>query len=103
LFEKDYRELLKEVTGALNCKILLMEPFVLPVTEYRAGHRQALEADIGVVRKLAKEFNTELIPLDGIITGAAVKTGPAFWSPDGIHPSMAGHGLIAKSWIEHIT
>jgi acyl-CoA thioesterase I len=26
-------------------------------------------------------------------------TGPTWWAPDGVHPSAAGHGLIADAWL----
>jgi len=27
---------------------------------------------------------------------------PEYWAPDGVHPTPAGHALIAKSWIEYV-
>ena len=27
---------------------------------------------------------------------------PAYWAGDGVHPSLAGHGLMAKTWIDAV-
>jgi lysophospholipase L1-like esterase len=28
---------------------------------------------------------------------------PEYWGPDGVHPSHAGHMLMAKTWIAAVT
>ena len=40
------------------------------------------------------------LPLDGIFAAACLKREPSFWSADGVHPTFAGHTLIAQKWIE---
>ena len=25
---------------------------------------------------------------------------PAYWAADGVHPTLAGHGLMAKTWLD---
>jgi acyl-CoA thioesterase-1 len=37
--------------------------------------------------------------LDGIFNSVATQQPPQFWTPDGVHPSPAGHALIAKEWL----
>jgi acyl-CoA thioesterase-1 len=79
-----------------------MEPFVLPVPDDRRTWREDLDPKLAVVRHLAREFNALLIPLDGIFAAACTQQPPAFWAADGVHPSSAGHALIAKSWLEAV-
>jgi lysophospholipase L1-like esterase len=101
-FEKQYRELLvrtKEQTGA---GIMMIEPFVLPVPEDRKTWREDLDPKITVVRELAREFGALLVPLDGLFAQASILAPPAYWAPDGVHPSPAGHALIAKAWLRAI-
>jgi acyl-CoA thioesterase-1 len=40
-----------------------------------------------------------LIPLDGIFAQAAKRRDPSFWAADGVHPTPAGHALIAQAWL----
>jgi lysophospholipase L1-like esterase len=102
-FETNYRSLLEQTTAALpSIKLILMEPFVLPVPDDRKTWREDLDPKLAVVRQLAREFNALLIPLDGIFAAACTRQPPAFWAADGVHPSSAGHALIAKSWLEAV-
>lgn len=101
-FEADYRYILQQVRDKLNARLILCEPFVLPVPEDRAAWRVDLDPKIHVVRKLAVEFNAIFLPLDGIFAQAAAKREAGFWLPDGVHPSPAGHALIARTWLKAV-
>jgi lysophospholipase L1-like esterase len=78
---------------------VICEPFVVPVSGDLDGWREDLDPKIGVVRRLAREFNAILVPLDGIFAQATTRREPAFWAADGVHPTPAGHALIAQSWL----
>lgn len=98
-FEKNYRIILEEARAKTNAKIILMEPFVLPTPLDRIAWREDLDPRIQVTRDLAAEFNTLLVPLDEIFASAARQNGnPAYWAADGVHPTPAGHALIAYHW-----
>ncbi|MGE5606740.1 MAG: SGNH/GDSL hydrolase family protein [Bacteroidota bacterium] len=101
-FERDYRYLLTRLRAAGVTKIILAEPFVLPVPEDRRRWREDLDPKIAVVRALAQEYQTLLLPLDGIFNSMATRRPPEFWAPDGVHPSPAGHALIAKEWLRMV-
>jgi acyl-CoA thioesterase-1 len=100
-FERDYRALLEKITGQLKARVVLLEPFLLHVPADRFAWREDLNPKIDVMRKLAIEFGTELLPLDGIFSQAATQAPAEFWAPDGVHPSAAGHALIAETWLEN--
>jgi acyl-CoA thioesterase-1 len=99
IFEENYRSLLKQIVNRLNARIVICEPFLLPVPDDRTAWREDLDPKIGVVRKLAREFGAVFVPLDGIFAQASAQREPSFWLPDGVHPSPAGHALIAQSWL----
>ncbi|MBA9084200.1 lysophospholipase L1-like esterase [Fontibacillus solani] len=101
-YEARYRDLLQRATDKLDVKLVMMEPFVLPVPEDRKLWRADLDPKIHVVRELAREFGAVLVPLDGLFAEASTKADPAFWTPDGVHPSPAGHGLIAEAWLKAV-
>ncbi|OCT12313.1 GDSL family lipase [Paenibacillus pectinilyticus] len=98
-FRDGYRQLLDQ-TASTGAKLLLIEPFVLPVPEDRKLWREDLDPKITVVRELAREFGARLLCLDGLFAQASTRAESAFWAPDGVHPSPAGHALIANEWLK---
>jgi acyl-CoA thioesterase-1 len=100
-YEADYRAILTRIRDELGARVVLMEPFVLHVPPDRAKWRADLNARIDVVRQLALEFKTDLIPLDGIFAQAATQAPAEFWAADGVHPTFAGHQLITQAWLKN--
>lgn len=102
-FESNYRFLLKSLHQRTDARVVLMEPFLLPFPKDRVNWRTDLDPRIQIVRKMAREYQTELIPLDGILNALGIKNGFSYYTgDDGIHPTIAGHGVIAKSWLESV-
>jgi acyl-CoA thioesterase-1 len=99
-YERDYRTLLEKI-GTIGSRVVLLEPFLLHVPEDRYAWREDLNPKIDVMRKLAVEFGAELLPLDGLFAQAATQAPAAYWAGDGVHPSAAGHALIAETWLEN--
>lgn len=97
-----YRTILEQ-TAATGAKLVLVEPFVLPHPPDRIPWREDLDPKIDAVQKFAKEFDAILVPMDQIMNEACSREKPEFWAPDGVHPTPAGHALIAQSWIKHVT
>ena len=83
-----------------DMKILLIEPFLLESSADKSKFREDLDPKIQACRKAARELADAFLPMDGIFASACVYKEPAFWSADGVHPSPAGHALIAQKWID---
>lgn len=102
-YERIYRELLNEVRTELPAvKFVLCEPFVLEcgvVTDIWIGEINQRRA---IVANLAREFGAVFVPFQSMFNEAVKKAPPAYWAPDGVHPSAAGHMLMAKTWLQHI-
>ncbi|NQX71341.1 SGNH/GDSL hydrolase family protein [Paenibacillus alba] len=101
-YAEGYRDLIVQTKETLNAKLILVEPFVLPVPEDRKPWREDLDPKINAVRELAREFNTLYVPLDGLFAQASTLAPPRYWAPDGVHPSPAGHALIAEAWLDAV-
>lgn len=97
-----YRRLLTSVKEETGAKIILLEPFLVPASPELAAWREDLDPKIQAVRELAREFAAVYVPLDGIFAQACVKQQPTFWAHDGVHPTNAGHGLMAQAWLKAI-
>ncbi|WNQ10001.1 SGNH/GDSL hydrolase family protein [Paenibacillus aurantius] len=102
-FEAGYRDILNRTKENLTAGLVLIEPFVLPVPQDRESWREDLDPKIQVVRKLAREYGARLVPLDGLFAQGSMQAEPAYWAPDGVHPSPAGHALIADAWLRTVT
>jgi len=96
-FERDYRAILTAVHDRLKARLIICEPFLLPVADDRNTWREDLDPKIAAVRRLAREFEAIYVPLDGLFAAAAARRELAFWLPDGVHPTPAGHALIAQA------
>ena len=97
-FESDYISILEQ-TQQLKCQIVLLEPFLVHSSGNFLEHSHELSKKIDVVRKIARKFDAMLIPLNDIFLKASSKRVPSFWALDGVHPTLAGHALIAQSLI----
>ena len=100
-YERIYRDLLNEVREALpNVKFVLCEPFVLRCGVVRDDWVEEIDERRVVVAKLAKEFSAVLVPFQSMFDDAVKLAPPEYWAADGVHPSAAGHLLMAKCWLE---
>ncbi|MEO6116972.1 MAG: SGNH/GDSL hydrolase family protein [Pseudolysinimonas sp.] len=104
-FERTYRSLLAEAQDRLAPRMILVEPFVLPVTAEQANWgAEDLDAKRAVVAKLAVEFGAAFVPLQSLLLDAAAqhgggRAGNAALTEDGVHPTPLGSELIAGAWL----
>jgi len=97
-FESVYRELLEQARAAFSPRLILVEPFVAPVTEEQQGWLDDLQGKREAVASLASEFEAAFVPLHRILTVAAAHHGATAIAEDGVHPTALGAELIAESW-----
>ncbi|MBO0979614.1 SGNH/GDSL hydrolase family protein [Microbacterium sp. SD291] len=97
-FEATLRPLLTQVVEAHGPRLVLMEPFFLPVVPEQREWLDDLDGKRAVVRSLAAEFGAELVPLHEVFTAAAAEHPIAELAPDGVHPTRLGSELIAQAW-----
>ena len=86
-----------------NVLIVLCLPFILPVGRvaerlglYELGIAQ-LHADI---ENVALEYDALVVDFQQVMTNACKKAPADYWMWDGIHPTVAGHELLAREWIK---
>jgi acyl-CoA thioesterase I len=97
-FEADCRACLADLGGAST--LILIEPFVLPVTEEQEHWHEDLDEKRAVVARLAAEFGAGFVPLQSLLAAAAETHGAAALAADGVHPTELGHRLIADAWLQ---
>ena len=67
-FERDYRAILTDTVDNGAPRLVLVEPFLLPVREEQQAWRTDLDPKIAVVRQLAEDYSATLVPLDEVLT-----------------------------------
>jgi lysophospholipase L1-like esterase len=53
-----------------------------------------------VAKKLAEEMDLTFVPFQTMFDKGVEQAPPAYWTRDGVHPTLAGHALMAKTWRE---
>jgi len=53
-----------------------------------------------VAKKLADEMKLTFVPFQPMFDEASKQAPPPYWAGDGVHPTLAGHALMAKTWRE---
>ena len=110
-FARFYRELLQWSREELpDCRFILGEPFLILdesfsmklglILDALAACRRELQARQGIVRSLAGEFNTAFIPYQSIFERACEGSSASAYISDGVHPTAAGHYIMAQEWLK---
>lgn len=101
-FETEYRELLQRVKDNTSAKTILCSPFLLHINPAIKNMREDLDPKIEAIRKLAGEFDAVWVDFDTAFVAAQQRHIPSYWAGDGIHPSIAGHALMAETWLASV-
>ena len=104
MFERIYRTLLDDVKADNpDIKLVLIEPFFLPVGERKAKAEQyfALLEDYQIATmRVADDYGAIFVPLQETFNKLAEKYCPEYWIWDGVHPTVCGHQIIAEEWMK---
>ncbi len=102
-FEHIYRTLTEETLERLpGIRLMLLEPFVLrgAVTEAKWGIFSTETASrAAVTKRVAEAYGQTFVPLQTVFDEACKLCPADYWLADGVHPTPAGHQLIAREWI----
>jgi len=83
-------------------RVMLMEPFVLPGSATREKYDEFLpdvQSRQVIVRSLAQQYKLPVVYLQQKFDEATELAPEEYWLRDGVHPTAAGHKLIADEWI----
>ncbi|MEO7932269.1 MAG: SGNH/GDSL hydrolase family protein [Chthoniobacterales bacterium] len=101
-FQASFQRILERVRSEIGARIVILEPFLLPVPEDRRAWRVDLDPKIHGIRELAAKYASVYVPLDGLFAAECCHSPAAHWLPDGVHPSEAGHQLIAQAVLSRL-
>lgn len=99
-YQTGFAALLDKTRKALpNVTLVICEPFVLRCGAVNDKWFPEFDQRREAAKKVAEDAGTLWVPFQTMFDEAvAAGTRPAYWAGDGVHPSMAGHSLMAQTW-----
>jgi lysophospholipase L1-like esterase len=83
--------------------LILCEPFVFRCGAVDATWFPEIDERRAVVKKLAGEFGAMFVAFQRALNRALKKNPqPEYWLSDGVHPTLAGHALLAQTWVKAV-
>ena len=97
-----FTALLEQTKEALpETTIVVCEPFALRCGAVKDEWFPEFDERREVAKEVAKAAGTLWVPFQTMFDEAiAAGTTPNYWAGDGVHPSLAGHALMSKTWRE---
>ena len=104
IYEDDLRKLLSRTMEDLpDLKLMICQPFILTGTSaVDESWVEPFSAYQASALKISEEFAAIWVPFQESFDRAVELADPTYWAADGVHPSMAGAQLMAKTWLEAI-
>ncbi len=103
-YEKDYRALLGRTQRELpGVRLVVCEPFVLRCGAVNNKWFPAFDGYRAAARRVATDFHSLFVPFQAMFDKAVQVAPPAHWAADGVHPTLAGASLMARTWLAGVS
>lgn len=83
-------------------KLILCEPFGLPCGAITDEWWPIIDERRAIVKKIAEDYKAVFVPFQTVYNEALNKAPAEYWAPDGVHPSIAGHKIMAEAWLKAV-
>jgi len=102
VYENDLRALINRTKEAIpNLKLVICQPFILTGTSaVDESWVEPFSAYQTSAKKISDEFGAIWVPFQEAFDRAIELAESTYWAADGVHPTMAGAQLMAKTWLE---
>src|SRR5881396_285129 len=98
-YEHQYTALLDETRRALPAvRLLVLEPFVLRCGAVDDRWFPEFNQRRAAAQRVAQQARAAFVPLQSVFDDLARRAAPQYWAADGVHPTPAGHAVIAERW-----
>jgi lysophospholipase L1-like esterase len=100
----DYHKLMDRTKQALpDIKLIICEPFAVKgVKAVDDKWYPTFDLFRKAAYDIANEYNAAFVPYQAAFDKALESAPGAYWNLDGVHPSIAGEALMAKTWMEAV-
>ncbi len=98
-YEEQYVALLDQTRRALpRVHLIVLEPFVLRCGAVNERWFPEFDQRRNAAARVAARARATFVPLQSAFDRRTRSSPPEYWAADGVHPTPAGHGLIAAQW-----
>ena len=98
-YENQYAALLDETRRTLpRARLIVLEPFVLRCGAVDDQWFPEFDQRRAAAERVAHRAGAAFVPLQRVFDDLARKGTPQYWAADGVHPTPAGHAVIAERW-----
>ncbi len=105
-YERAYDELLTTTRQAYPpIRFVLGEPFIVPAGAREADYARlitGLRPYQAAVERLATKHLAPIVRYQRLFDTASTRAPASYWVWDGVHPTYAGHGLMATEWLKTV-
>jgi len=103
-YREGYHDLLDETRRRLpDVKLVICEPFVLRCGAVDERWFPEFDERRAACAEQAKLFDAVWVPFQQVFDAATTGGVPAaYWAGDGVHPTLAGHQLMADAWLRAV-
>ena len=101
-YEQGFTKLLADTRTALpTTRLVICEPFVLACGAIDEKWFPEFTQRRAVAKRVSDAAEATWVPFQTMFDEAVSDaTPPAYWAGDGVHPTMAGHALMARTWLD---
>lgn len=102
VYRDGFAALLEKTKKALpDVQLVICEPFALKCGAVKDNWFPEMDERRAFAKEVADGAGALWVPFQSMFdTAIAGGTTPNYWAGDGVHPSIAGHALMAKTWRE---
>ena len=98
-YESGYDALLDRTRRALpGTRLVVLEPFVLRTGAVDGRWFPEFDERRAAALRVADRAGALFVPLQEMFDSLVTQAPPEYWAADGVHPTLAGHGAIARLW-----
>ena len=100
--------------AAPDAKLVICEPFLFLAEQARGDFRPgenwapetAWRAEVDerrvYTKEIAEKYGATFLPFQKVLDDALALAPANYWLGDGVHPTTAGHALLAEAWVRAV-
>ncbi|QNN21895.1 SGNH/GDSL hydrolase family protein [Planctomycetales bacterium ZRK34] len=102
-YDTGFTQLLADTKAALpDVRLVVCEPFVLKTGAVNDSWFPEFDQRRAVAKKVAEAAGATWVPWQSVFDEAAKHAPDKHWLGDGVHPTTAGHALMAATWLDAV-
>lgn len=103
-YTNDFKQLLARTKDKLpDVQLIVGEPFAVnKVKAVTDNWFPAFYDYKNAAKEVAESFGATIIPYQTVFDKAEKKAPGSYWTTDGVHPTLAGHKLMANAWLQAV-